>query len=85
MTWCRGPEIENDYYNFEALNIPAHHPARAMHDTFYFGGRNVVANAYLAQPSAYDGDPSAAHTGDMPRARLSAGFRFNSQPHVSSG
>ena len=33
----QGPEIENDYYNFEALNIPAHHPARAMHDTFYFG------------------------------------------------
>jgi len=32
-----GDEIENDYYNFEALNIPAHHPARAMHDTFYFG------------------------------------------------
>ena len=33
-----GPEIENEYYNFEALNIPAHHPARAMHDTFYFEG-----------------------------------------------
>ena len=31
-----GPEIENDFHNFEALNIPAHHPARAMHDTFYF-------------------------------------------------
>ena len=30
-----GPEIENDFYNFEALNIPANHPARAMHDTFY--------------------------------------------------
>jgi len=30
-----GPEIEDDYHNFEALNIPAHHPARAMHDTFY--------------------------------------------------
>jgi phenylalanyl-tRNA synthetase alpha chain len=30
-----GPEIEDDYYNFEALNIPASHPARAMHDTFY--------------------------------------------------
>ena len=30
-----GPEIEDDYQNFEALNIPAHHPARAMHDTFY--------------------------------------------------
>lgn len=32
-----GPEIEDDYHNFEALNIPPHHPARAMHDTFYFG------------------------------------------------
>tara|TARA_B100001093_G_scaffold453177_1_gene461699 strand:- start:426 stop:1448 length:1023 start_codon:yes stop_codon:yes gene_type:complete len=31
-----GPEIEDDYHNFEALNIPKHHPARAMHDTFYF-------------------------------------------------
>lgn len=31
-----GPEIENDFYNFEALNTPADHPARAMHDTFYF-------------------------------------------------
>ena len=30
-----GPEIENDYYNFTALNIPDDHPARAMHDTFY--------------------------------------------------
>jgi phenylalanyl-tRNA synthetase alpha chain len=31
----QGPEIENEFYNFEALNIPADHPARAMHDTFY--------------------------------------------------
>lgn len=31
-----GPEIEDDFHNFEALNFPAHHPARAMHDTFYF-------------------------------------------------
>jgi phenylalanyl-tRNA synthetase alpha chain len=31
-----GPEIETEHYNFEALNIPAEHPARAMHDTFYF-------------------------------------------------
>ncbi|MCP5421135.1 MAG: phenylalanine--tRNA ligase subunit alpha [Gammaproteobacteria bacterium] len=31
-----GPEIEDDFHNFEALNIPDHHPARAMHDTFYF-------------------------------------------------
>ncbi len=32
---AEGPEIEDEYHNFEALNIPAHHPARAMHDTFY--------------------------------------------------
>ncbi len=31
-----GPEVETDYHNFEALNIPGHHPARAMQDTFYF-------------------------------------------------
>jgi phenylalanyl-tRNA synthetase alpha chain len=37
-----GPEIEDDYHNFEALNIPAHHPARAMHDTFYLAGGNVL-------------------------------------------
>ncbi len=33
---AEGPEIEDDYHNFEALNIPESHPARAMHDTFYF-------------------------------------------------
>ncbi|NND64383.1 MAG: phenylalanine--tRNA ligase subunit alpha [Gammaproteobacteria bacterium] len=33
---ARGPEVEDDFHNFEALNIPADHPARAMHDTFYF-------------------------------------------------
>lgn len=33
---AEGPEIEDEYHNFEALNTPEHHPARAMHDTFYF-------------------------------------------------
>lgn len=37
-----GPEIEDDYHNFEALNIPAHHPARAMHDTFYIDETTVL-------------------------------------------
>jgi phenylalanyl-tRNA synthetase alpha chain len=37
-----GPEIEDDYHNFEALNIPEHHPARAMHDTFYFDAHTVL-------------------------------------------
>ena len=37
-----GPEIETEFYNFEALNIPSHHPARAMHDTFYFGDGSLL-------------------------------------------
>lgn len=39
---AEGPEIESEFYNFEALNIPEHHPARAMHDTFYFGDGQVL-------------------------------------------
>ncbi len=42
FTVATGPEIEDDYHNFEALNIPAHHPARAMHDTFYFDARHLL-------------------------------------------
>ena len=37
-----GPEIEDDFHNFTALNIPEDHPARAMHDTFYFPGGNLL-------------------------------------------
>jgi phenylalanyl-tRNA synthetase alpha chain len=37
-----GPEIEDDFHNFSALNIPEHHPARAMHDTFYFNEGSVL-------------------------------------------
>ncbi|MCE2595193.1 phenylalanine--tRNA ligase subunit alpha [Motilimonas cestriensis] len=37
-----GPEVEDDYHNFDALNIPAHHPARADHDTFYFNPKLVL-------------------------------------------
>jgi len=37
-----GPEIEDNYHNFEALNIPEHHPARAMHDTFYLGEDSLL-------------------------------------------
>lgn len=37
-----GPEVESEFYNFEALNIPSHHPARAMHDTFYFENGNLL-------------------------------------------
>lgn len=37
-----GPEIEDDWHNFQALNFPPHHPARAMHDTFYFGDGRLL-------------------------------------------
>ena len=39
---AEGPEVEDDYHNFEALNIPGHHPARAMHDTFYFDATHLL-------------------------------------------
>ncbi len=42
FTVSEGPEIEDDYHNFEALNIPEHHPARAMHDTFYFDAHTLL-------------------------------------------
>ena len=42
-----GPEIEDDWHNFTALNIPESHPARAMHDTFYFPGTREAGEAAL--------------------------------------
>lgn len=39
---AEGPDVETDHYNFEALNIPAHHPARDMHDTFYISDATLL-------------------------------------------
>jgi phenylalanyl-tRNA synthetase alpha chain len=51
-----GPEIEDDWHNFEALNFPPHHPARAMHDTFYFGdGRLLRTHTSPVQVRAMSG------------------------------
>jgi phenylalanyl-tRNA synthetase alpha chain len=53
-----GPEIEDDWHNFEALNFPPHHPARAMHDTFYFGdGRLLRTHTSPVQIRAMQGRP----------------------------
>lgn len=53
---AEGPEIEDDWYNFEALNFPAHHPARAMHDTFYFDdGRLLRTHTSPVQIRAMQG------------------------------
>jgi phenylalanyl-tRNA synthetase alpha chain len=42
FTVADGPEVEDDYFNFEALNFPPHHPARAEHDTFFVDERTVL-------------------------------------------
>jgi phenylalanyl-tRNA synthetase alpha chain len=62
-----GPEIEDDFHNFEALNIPADHPARAMHDTFYFpDGRLLRTHTSPVQIRAMQG-------ATMPLAIISPG------------
>ncbi len=45
---AEGPEIEDDYHNFEALNIPPEHPARAMHDTFYVDGGRMLLRTHTS-------------------------------------
>jgi len=55
---AEGPEVEDDFHNFEALNIPADHPARAMHDTFYFpDGRLLRTHTSPVQIRAMQGQP----------------------------
>ena len=65
-----GPEIEDDYHNFEALNIPAHHPARAMHDTFYIDETHSITNPYLGRPSTYYGNARATTANHLSGSRL---------------
>ena len=43
-----GPEVEDNYHNFEALNIPEHHPARAMHDTFYAAREGLLLRTHTS-------------------------------------
>ena len=54
-----GPEVDDDYHNFTALNIPEHHPARDMQDTFFINPETVLRNAYIkcANPSYGGEDP----------------------------
>ena len=71
-----GPEMETPYYNFEALNIPEHHPARDNMDTFYMAapaGRfaALAAHAHFADASAHDGKTAAARADHRARQSLS--------------
>ncbi len=47
-TVAQGPEIEDDFHNFEALNLPKTHPARDMHDTFYIDENNIVLRTHTS-------------------------------------
>ena len=61
-TVSEGPDVESDWFNFGALNIPAHHPARADHDTFYLPSRRArtAAAAGAADPHVAGADPHHA-------------------------
>ena len=77
-----GPEIEDDFHNFEALNIPANHPARAMHDTFYFpDGRLLRTHTSPVQIRAHAG-PGRAARHHRARARLSLRLRHDALADV---
>jgi phenylalanyl-tRNA synthetase alpha chain len=52
FTWAEGPDIEDDWHNFTALNIPPDHPARQMHDTFYLNMRAAGAMPSRVTPKA---------------------------------
>ena len=58
-----GPEIEDDWHNFEALNFPPHHPARAMHDTFYFGDGRLLRTHTSGVQVRYMGETVASKSG----------------------
>jgi len=67
---AQGPEIEDDWHNFEALNFPPHHPARAMHDTFYFGDGRLLRTHTSGVQVRYMQDLLAA--GGQPPLRMIA-------------
>ena len=52
---AEGPEVEKDYYNFEALNLPKGHPARDMQDSFYISEDILTSYTYISSTSTYDG------------------------------
>ena len=52
---AEGPEVEKDYYNFEALNLPKGHPARDMQDSFYISEDILTSYTYITSSSANNG------------------------------
>ena len=79
-----GPEIESEYFNFSALNIPENHPARDMHDTFYFDRWQPFKNSYLARSNQVYGIRISSFKNIMSRKSIQMRFRSDSYPYVSS-
>jgi phenylalanyl-tRNA synthetase alpha chain len=72
-----GPEIEDDWHNFEALNFPPHHPARAMHDTFYFGDGRLLRTHTSGVQVRFMQDAVASRSGP-PLRMIAAGKVYRS-------
>ena len=72
-----GPEIEDDFHNFEALNFPPHHPARAMHDTFYFGDGRLLRTHTSGVQVRYMQDAVTSQSGP-PLRMIAAGKVYRS-------
>jgi phenylalanyl-tRNA synthetase alpha chain len=72
-----GPEIEDDWHNFEALNFPPHHPARAMHDTFYFEDGRLLRTHTSGVQVRYMQD-LLARGGQPPLRMIAAGKVYRS-------
>jgi phenylalanyl-tRNA synthetase alpha chain len=72
-----GPEIEDDWHNFEALNFPPHHPARAMHDTFYFGDGRLLRTHTSGVQVRFMQDAVASKSGP-PLRMIAAGKVYRS-------
>ena len=65
-----GPEVETEYNNFDALNIPADHPARDMQDTFWLTRRQSAAYTYIARTGARHGEVGTAAAHDRAGAHV---------------
>ena len=72
-----GPEIEDDWHNFEALNFPPHHPARAMHDTFYFDDGRLLRTHTSGVQVRYM-NAALADNGGPPLRMIAAGKVYRS-------
>lgn len=73
-----GPEIEDDWYNFSALNIPETHPARAMHDTFYLAGEHARPMVLRTHTSPVQIRAMQAAGGDKPVRIIAPGRTYRS-------